>query len=97
MRQVGAFGHRSVKVFQMGIIFNFDNGEKLQPGTEVAVGSLDFIADRFVDLHLQKPEPFAHEDKSPSICIFLVGLEDAVEACTRVGYSPGHLLWRRLP
>jgi hypothetical protein len=41
----------------MGIIFNFDNGEKFHPGGEINFGSLDFVADQLWNLHLHEPEP----------------------------------------
>jgi hypothetical protein len=37
----------------MGIIFDFINEpKKMQPGTRIIFGKLDFIADRFRDLRL---------------------------------------------
>jgi hypothetical protein len=36
----------------MGIIFNFDDMEKMQLGAEITFSSLDFIADQLGNLHL---------------------------------------------
>ena len=51
-------------MFQRGIIFNFgDELEKMQPGTRIVFGKLDFITDRFGDLCLQEPEPIEQEEE----------------------------------
>ena len=53
---------RFVFVFQMGIVFDFgDEPEKMQMGTRIIFGKLDFIADRFGDQRLQEPEPIELE------------------------------------
>ena len=48
----------------MGIVFNFsDELEKMQLGTRIAFGKLDFITERFRDLRLQEPEPTEQEEE----------------------------------
>jgi hypothetical protein len=48
----------------MGIIFDFsDELEKMQLGTKIIFGKLDFITDRFRDLHLQEPELTEREEE----------------------------------
>ena len=48
----------------MGIVFDFsDELEKVQPGTRIVFGRLDFIANRFGDLRLQEPEPTEREEE----------------------------------
>jgi hypothetical protein len=65
----------------MGIVFNFgDKLEKMQPGKKITFSKLDFITDRFGDLHLQEPEPTKREEEqSLQICAFTDGLEEAVD------------------
>ena len=36
----------------MGLIFNFDNVVKMEPGVQITFGSLDFVADQLGNLHL---------------------------------------------
>jgi hypothetical protein len=68
-------------MFQMGVVFNFDDVEKMQPSTEITFGGLDFIVNQLGNLHLQEGEPPMQEDEQPpSICLFLVGIENAMEA-----------------
>ena len=56
---------RFVFVFQMGIVFDFgDELEKMQPGTRIIFGKLDFIADQFRDLCLREPEPTEEGEQS---------------------------------
>lgn len=62
----------------MGIIFNFDDGEKLQPGSEISFDSMDFIIDQLGNLHLKEPEPPAQEDEPLTICMFLSRLKDSM-------------------
>jgi hypothetical protein len=47
----GPFVHRS-HVFQMGLIFNFDNAKKMEPGAEITFGSLNFVVYQLGNLHL---------------------------------------------
>jgi hypothetical protein len=64
----------------MRIIFSFNDMKKMQPVTEITFGSLDFVTDQLGNLHLQEPElAMQEEEQSPSICMFLAGLEDAME------------------
>ena len=48
----------------MGIVFDFSNEpEKMEPGTRIVFGKLDFIVDRFGDLRLQEPKPTEREEE----------------------------------
>jgi hypothetical protein len=50
----------------MGIIINIDgDAEKMQPSERITFGSLDFITDRFGNLHLQEPKPPMEEEEPP--------------------------------
>ena len=45
-------------VFQIGIIFNFDDArKKMQLGRRISFDDLDFITDWFKNLQLKEPEP----------------------------------------
>jgi hypothetical protein len=56
-----------VFVFQMGIVFDFgDEPKKMQLGTRIVFGNLDFIANRFGDLCLWEPEPTEQRSSSRS-------------------------------
>jgi hypothetical protein len=64
----------------MEIIINIDDAtERMQPGEKITFSSLDFITDKFGDLHLQEPElPVEEDEQPPPICTFFAGLEEAV-------------------
>jgi hypothetical protein len=62
----------------MEIIFHFNDLEKMQLGSEITFDSLDFVTDQLRNLHLQELKPAVQEEESPSICIFLAGLEDVM-------------------
>jgi hypothetical protein len=67
-------------VFQMGIIFNFNDMKKMQPVAEITFGSLDFVTDQLGNWYLQEHElAMQEEEQSPSICMFLARLENAME------------------
>ena len=83
-RQVGAFRVQIDIVFQMGIIFNFDDGmKKIHPDGRITFGDLDFIAHQFGNLQLQEPEPHVEEEQPPTVCAFFVGLEETIGAGLR--------------
>lgn len=63
----------------MGLVFNFDDIDKMQPGPEITFDSLDFVADQLGNLYLQEPNPPMQEEEPPSICMFLAGLEETME------------------
>ena len=44
-------------VFQMGLIFRFDDIEKVQPRDEITFSSLDFNADQLGNLRQKDLEP----------------------------------------
>ena len=69
----------------MGIIINIDDAtERMQPGEKITFGSLNFIANRYEDLHLQKPKlPMEEEEQPPPICALFTGLEEAVDVGAR--------------
>jgi hypothetical protein len=47
----------------MGIIFDFsDELERMWPGTRIIFGKLNFIVDRFGDLHLWEPKPTERQE-----------------------------------
>ena len=69
----------------MGININIDDDvERMKPDKKITFDSLDFIADRFEDLHLQKPKLPMEEEQPPSICAFFTGLEETMNVGPRV-------------
>jgi hypothetical protein len=77
----GPFAFRFIFVFQMGIVFDFgDEPDKMQSGMRIVFVKLDFIVDRFGDLHLQEPElTEREEEQSLQIHAFAAGLEKAID------------------
>jgi hypothetical protein len=48
----------------MEIVFNFgDEPTKMHPSTRIVFGKLDFITNRFRDLHLREPELTEREEE----------------------------------
>jgi hypothetical protein len=68
----------------MRTIINIDDvAEKMQSSEKITFGSVDFIANRFGDLHLQEPESPVEEEQPPPICAFFAGLEEVVDVRPR--------------
>ena len=65
----------------MGIIINIDGAtKKMQLDERITFDGMDFIADRFGDLHLQEPESLMEEEEQPpSIYVFFTRLEEAMD------------------
>ena len=66
-------------VFQMGIIFHFDDFEK-RCSQMLRSPSASWTSLQLGNLHLEEPKPIEQEEQPPAIYMFLSGLEDTVEA-----------------
>ena len=59
--------------------------EKMQLGAKITFCSLDFITDRFGDMHLREPEsPMEEEEEPPLIYAIFVRLEEAMDVGHRM-------------